>query len=288
MTNHYFIYMNTGKLLGYEDKDDINFDFIDTLYIQDYYNENNILIDDFSENIKVRDPDIKQIYTNNENTFILRNNQDLIVHGTNNDYGQMEDYDCYEIPQIILKNKRITKIANSNLHTLAYSEHTNKLYVFGSNCVGQLGLYHCEDICDSKVLTENIKIRDIYCGSQHSMFLTHDYELYVFGSNSVGELGLGHRDDVYIPTLLMKNDNIKHVICSITHSMILMKTGELFGFGYNKFGVLGVSDKILLEPVMIMNDPRIIQVASGSYHTLILKDNGELWVVASCTFIYIS
>jgi alpha-tubulin suppressor-like RCC1 family protein len=103
-----------------------------------------------------------------------------------------------------------------------------KIFVFGSNDSGQLGLGHNKHQNQPILLMQDESIQQIVCGDFHSMILKKNGDLFVFGSNVSGQLGLDHNKDQNKPVLLMQDENIKQIVCGEYHSMILKKNGDLF------------------------------------------------------------
>ena len=127
-----------------------------------------------------------------------------------------------------------------------------------------------------------------------------DTELYVFGYNRFGQLGIAAQDasldafgDVYLNNSLnrnvpIKNDffteksPIKQIVLGWSHSIILMENDDLYVFGRNREGQLGLNDN-LHRNRPIRNDffkgkGSIKHVALGVHHSMVLMDNGDLYV----------
>jgi len=104
----------------------------------------------------------------------------------------------------------------------------NKVYSFGYNYSGQLGLKDNQHRNIPTFLMDSQDIKSICCGIYHSMILKNNGDLMVFGDNSHGQLGLENVNNVNKPTLLMNSLEIKSIHCGASLSMILMENGELF------------------------------------------------------------
>ena len=132
---------------------------------------------------------------------------------------------------------------------------------------------------------EKGSIKQIFLGESHSMIVMYNGDLYVFGNNEFGQLGLNDNRIRYRP---IRNDfftdkgSIKHIVLGELHSMILMDNGDLYVFGNNRDGQLGLNDD-LERNSPIRNDffkdkGSIKQIALGRYHSMVLMDNGDLYV----------
>jgi len=161
----------------------------------------------------------------------------------------------------------------------------NKVYVFGKNSHGQLGLKDNQHRNIPTFLMDGQDVKSICCGINHSMILKNNGDLMVFGDNSCGQLGLENVDKVNKPTLLMNSLEIKSIHCGGFYSMILMKNGELFVFGDNYYGQLGLGNTHnISKPTLPMKDPRIKLICCGRDISMILKNNGELLIFGNNLF----
>lgn len=59
---------------------------------------------------------------------------------------------------------------------------------------------------------------------------------------------------------------------------MLSDDGTLFAFGYAANGQLGLkSTQNKAKPIIVKDLKRVVQMAAGWNHSLVLTDNGELW-----------
>ena len=103
--------------------------------------------------------------------------------------------------------------------------------------------------------------------------------LFVIGENSNGQLGLGHRNPVstLTPNLFFKDLSIAKVLCGDQHSAVITSDGELFTFGAGTEGCLGhgnYEDCLLPTKVNFFNGNRVIGIATGTHHMLVLAEDG--------------
>ena len=188
----------------------------------------------------------------------------------------------------------------------------NKLYVFGENSSGQLGLGDTVDkifpveltnptetITTAKPL-ERGKIKEFSLGSSHSFVEMTDGKLYVFGENGSGQLGLGDTLDKNVPTELtvatataarpLERSKIKKVTLGGTHSFIETTDNRLYVFGENGSGQLGLNDttdrnvptELTVITAKLPNRPiergKVKKVTLGASHSFIETHDGELYV----------
>ena len=68
---------------------------------------------------------------------------------------------------------------------------------------------------------QEIPIRQIACGHEHTLILTADNNVFVFGDNYFGQLGLNHNNRQNKPVFLM--NEISQIVCGAYHTFIAKK-----------------------------------------------------------------
>ncbi len=189
-------------------------------------------------------------------------------------------------------------VSSGKLHTMIVKSD-DTLWAVGSNAFGQLGDGNTDQKLDpAKVLPG---IAQVSSGDKHSMIITTEDTLWAVGDNQYGQLGNDESDDVVEVTPVQVKTaegepmtEVAQVSAGGRHSMILKKNGSLWAVGSNTLGQLGNGDiqlanKSTPAPVLELPpgaDParpmtNVDYVSSGSFHTMIVKGNGELWAVGS-------
>jgi len=82
--------------------------------------------------------------------------------------------------------------------------------------------------------------------------------------------------DMYVRETLI----IQDISAGGRHSLVLMEDGSLFSFGFGTNGQLGLrstSNKSRPQYVKDMAGKRVIQIAAGWNHSLVLTESGDLW-----------
>jgi len=182
--------------------------------------------------------------------------------------------------KFLMNDSNVKSIIHGYHHGIIWKNNGDVL-VFGLNNFGQLGFASIgsDHINKPTVLLNDLQIKSICCGSNHTMILKNNGEIFVFGDNRYCQLGLKHNNYICTPTLLIKDPEIKSIYCGGDHSMILKNNGELFVFGCNVFGQLGFGNfENINVPTLLMKDPDIELIKCGCYHSMILKNNGDLFV----------
>lgn len=201
--------------------------------------------------------------------------------------------------------KYILSVACGAMHNVAISS-AGETYTWGSNSYNQLGLPTSIPLLDSDLLTGavpflipkliGICITAVACGAGHSVVISSDGQVYTWGVGKQGQLGLGSHENVQEPVIVMslQKKTVTAVSCGISHTFYLMENNDVFSTGSNNFGQLGLesyqsvaaarrtsSGSLVHTPSLVPLDPevRVMHIACGGAHTLILLENGA---VLSC------
>ena len=215
-------------------------------------------------------------------SLILNINGTIYACGFNN-HGELGlgDIDDKNTPTLISDVNNIINVSCGNYHSLALTSYGD-VYAFGRNDYGQLGLGDNYD----KIVPILLNLDDIIqitSGSYHSLLLTIQGHVYAFGHNINGDLGLGDNLDRNIPTLI---NTLPLNICKISskffHSLVLTDDNKMYAFGANYLKQLGLQDNINRNrPVLVSDNEQnlhnIVQISCGDFHSLILRDNGQVY-----------
>lgn len=183
----------------------------------------------------------------------------------------------------VLKKLKIADIFAGNGISFCLSQE-GKVYAFGDNTNGELGLGDTENVFTPKLITslQHEKIISIACHSWHTLFLGEKGKVFSSGKNEFGTLGLGEMGTIKKPTLINSLSNIKKIAVGVLHSFCVDAKGKLYGFGGNANGQLGLeinNESIHSTPqlVTLSEDEIITEVATGAFHTLCLTQKGETY-----------
>ncbi|KAL6442464.1 hypothetical protein ACFW04_002588 [Cataglyphis niger] len=124
----------------------------------------------------------------------------------------------------------------------------------------------------------------IECGDEHSAVICQSGRLFVFGSNDWGQLGLGHKNHISKPSCvkILKPEKVTHVACGRAHTLICTGAQKIFACGSNQEGQLGRENSAIGDstssPILVYDcglaGPRIVQIAAGSHHSMVLTSDG--------------
>ena len=244
--------------------------------------------------------DIKQIACGSYTTFILKNDGSIWCCGYNN-RGQLGLGDNTS-QKIFTKvttniNNDVKQVACGVYHTVILKDD-GSVWASGYNYYGQLGLGDTTARTTFTQVTTNINnVKQIACGNQYTFILKNDGSLWTCGYNASGQLGLNdtiQRTSFTQVTTNINND-VKEVFCGATHTFILKNDGSTWSCGENSNGQLGLGDttnRSTFAQALQTSTTRagvekpdentglndVKQIACGNQHTVILKNDGSVWV----------
>ncbi|XP_028318385.1 retinitis pigmentosa GTPase regulator b isoform X3 [Gouania willdenowi] len=180
------------------------------------------------------------------------------------------------------KNNLPLKIACGDEHTALITEN-GKLFMFGSNNWGQLGLGSKVTInkptCVKALKCEKVQL--VACGRNHTLVCTAQGGVYASGGNSEGQLGLGdceERSTFQKVTSLDSHGPIKQLDAGSNTSAALTATGKLFMWGDNSEGQIGLGkESHYLWPQEVSVGRPISWVSCGYYHSALVTGDGVLY-----------
>ncbi|XP_068113476.1 probable E3 ubiquitin-protein ligase HERC4 isoform X2 [Hyperolius riggenbachi] len=156
---------------------------------------------------------------------------------------------------------------------------------WGNASFGQLGLGGIDEEivleprrCD---FFQNKNVRDVGCGSHHTVFVLDDGTVYTCGCNDMGQLGhdKGRKKPEQVGAL--DAQNIVAVACGEAHTLALNDKSQVFSWGLARNGQIGLP--VIEEYVRIprnikgLSEVQIVQVACGYHHSLALSKESEIF-----------
>ncbi|DAZ94789.1 TPA: hypothetical protein N0F65_002402 [Lagenidium giganteum] len=125
-----------------------------------------------------------------------------------NDHGQLgtENAGVTSTPVLIdrpLDSMMVSRVACGYYHSIALTVE-GRLYAFGRNDHGQLGLGHNQHVRKPALIEALCKVRvaDVACGCYHTLALSEEGRVYPFGRNNHGQLGLNSQVDCCSPQVV--------------------------------------------------------------------------------------
>ncbi|XP_033957192.1 RCC1 and BTB domain-containing protein 1 isoform X1 [Pseudochaenichthys georgianus] len=192
-----------------------------------------------------------------------------------------------------LRGKKVVSLSyGSGPHVLLATED-GQLFAWGHNGYSQLGNGNTNQALSPLLVTanpQNKKVREVACGSHHSMALTQDGEVFAWGYNNCGQIGSGSTANQPYPrkvTGCLQGKIAIGISCGQTSSMALIDNGEVYGWGYNGNGQLGIGNNgNQLTPCRLsaLQGLCMQQIVSGYSHCLALTDEGLLYAWGANTY----
>ncbi len=180
---------------------------------------------------------------------IIMENKDLYCWGRNTNgqlgIGTSGDNQYREEPTLVNSIHNVKQVATSDNHTCAVTEE-NKLYCWGANYLGQLGLGTNEYKKTTPTLVNLESVKSVAVGGHHTCAVTTDGVAYCWGENEYGEIGsnqcVGDYDDCIInsPTMVPSITNVKKITAGAYHTCALTELGDVYCWGSNEYGEIGV------------------------------------------------
>ncbi|EYU43151.1 hypothetical protein ABFS82_08G118800 [Erythranthe guttata] len=182
----------------------------------------------------------------------------------------------------------VTSIALGGLHSVAL-DVLGRVFTWGYGGFGALGhsVYHRELLPKLVEGSWDEEICHVATSGTHTAAITRSGKLYIWGRDEGdGRLGLGpgrgpdFAGGNSTPSLVKAlPEPVAAVSCGGFFTMALTEAGQLWNWGANSNYELGRGDKIggwKPQPVPTLKDVRVVQIASGGYHSLALTDKGEV------------
>ncbi|MCE4722096.1 hypothetical protein LVU47_07845 [Clostridioides difficile] len=221
---------------------------------------------------------VKKIISNEGSTYALLESGELWVSG-NNANGQLG------LNHSTSQNY-FTKVPIDNVRDIICGyvcafviKNDDTVWATGLNNYGQLGIGNT--ISPNKFIKIPIdNVKKIACGYSHALILRNDNSLW--GTGRAMYLGIGNTSANSILSFTrVPVEDVKDIACGYEHSIILKNDNSLLGAGANHNGQLGKISNNNIEKdfveLSINKTIKIKEIYCGTYHTLVLKNNGELY-----------
>ena len=175
----------------------------------------------------------------------------------------------------------IKSVTSGSDFVIALSHTPNKLYTWGYNAFGQLGLGDHYDLSSIHTIILDTKspIKSVSCGCHHTLCLLESGKCFSWGWNEEGQLGfesfkydvIGLPIRAYEPRELVSLSNVIGISCGSEHSATLTKFNKCYIWGDNHRGQLGLGDTRDKHTPQELNLSNIVSISCGAYHTIALS-----------------
>ncbi|XP_052027117.1 X-linked retinitis pigmentosa GTPase regulator isoform X2 [Apodemus sylvaticus] len=237
--------------------------------------------------IKALKPEkVKLAACGRNHTIVSTDTGGVYAAGGNNEgqlgLGDTDDRDTFHQIDFFTPSDTIKQLS-AGANTSAALTEDGKLFMWGDNSEGQIGLKNKSNVCIPHEVTVGKPIAWISCGYYHSAFVTMDGELYTFGEPENGKLGLpsqlliNHRSPQRV---LGIPERVIQVACGGGHTVVLTEK-VVYAFGLGQFGQLGLGTFLFetSEPKIIdrIKDQKISHISCGENHTALMTDIGLMY-----------
>lgn len=154
---------------------------------------------------------------------------------------------------------------------------------YGQFRCGELSLWPFMNLVEPE-LRSKVKLVHVFSQSASEMiFTTNEDEVYSMGTNTSGCLGVGDTQGSLVPRRIddLKGKKIVDIAAgSGPHVLVLTEEGEVFSWGHNSYMQLGNGGSTPgLSPMLLSRNlnRKIIEIACGSHHSMVLTDEGEVY-----------
>jgi RCC1-like G exchanging factor-like protein len=198
------------------------------------------------------------------------------------------------LPLYAPQSVSISRVACGRAHSLVLT--SEGVFTFGNNSYGQCGrnIIENEEYFGNLSIIQNIsknieeEIKDIYCGQDHSVFLTKSGRILTCGWAADGQLGQGISTTHSKPSLVQGDLTFDIKIIKVATKgdfcLALSESGEVFGWGNNEYKQLQMSG--ITEPQILFSrhlklpsyvTRPIIDIACSGTHCLVIDKNHRVW-----------
>ncbi|XP_012354166.1 X-linked retinitis pigmentosa GTPase regulator isoform X4 [Nomascus leucogenys] len=219
-------------------------------------------------------------------TLVSTEGGNVYATGGNNEgqlgLGDTEERNTFHVISFFTSEHKIKQLSAGSNTSAALTED-GRLFMWGDNSEGQIGLKNVTNVCVPQQVTIGKPVSWISCGYYHSAFVTTDGELYVFGEPENGKLGLpnqllgNHRTPQLVSEIPEK---VIQVACGGEHTVVLTENA-VYTFGLGQFGQLGLGTFLFetSDPKVIENirDQTISYISCGESHTALITDIGLMY-----------
>ncbi|XP_048484978.1 X-linked retinitis pigmentosa GTPase regulator [Plutella xylostella] len=189
-----------------------------------------------------------------------------------------------EPSHFFIKSDPVVAISCGDDHSAVICQN-GRVFVFGGNSWGQLGLGHRDEVARPSCVKWLKPQRALFvaCGRAHTVFVTDSHAIYTVGCNSEGQLGTGSTESHSMPQcveLPCEDARVKQVSAGSNHTAILTESGRVFVCGSNSEGQLGLGEdtRSCLQLTELAFMETIAYVECGYYHTVFITSKGAVFV----------
>jgi alpha-tubulin suppressor-like RCC1 family protein len=167
----------------------------------------------------------------------LQTNGRLYSSGYNGDgqLGLNNTTSLSKLTQVKLGPGSWSMVASGNSHSIG-TDSTGKLWAFGTNWVGELGVGSTSTPVSSPVQLAGTTVwSKIAASSYRSGGITSTGALFTWGANGAGQLGNGNQNNVLSPVQIMTGTSFTQIAMGVDFSTAITAAGALYAWGSAAF-----------------------------------------------------
>lgn len=229
---------------------------------------------------------VRLVACGRNHSIVYTSRGNVYTSGGNNEgqlgLGDYEERTAFQLVNFFNTHGPIKMLAAGSNTSAALTE-SGKLFMWGDNTEGQIGLGKESNVTTPQEVTVGRPVSWVSCGYYHSAFVTVDGGLYTFGESDSGKLGLvtnqlaGHR----VPQLVRGiTEPVTKVACGGGHTLALTEE-DVYTFGLGQFGQLGhgtfIFEARLPRALEHFRKGRVKHIMCGENHTAVITDSGLLY-----------
>jgi alpha-tubulin suppressor-like RCC1 family protein len=161
---------------------------------------------------------------------------------------------------------------------------TGTLWSWGYNGDGELGLGDKTERHTPTQIGSETGWSLIVAGGAHAIACKLDDTIWSWGNNTFGQLGLGGSEfgpAITTPTQIGLDTDWSGIALGYEYSLGIKFNRTIWTWGDNQYGQLGLGDTDNIRrmtPTQVGTETDWLKIASGYYHAIGLKTNGDIWV----------
>jgi alpha-tubulin suppressor-like RCC1 family protein/PKD repeat protein len=200
-----------------------------------------------------------------------------------NDYGQLGvgNTTGQFSPVVIPTLSNITKVSAGGYFSM-FLTGEGQVWMTGNNSYGNFGNNSTSSSNPAPVQCPITGITDIAAGFGHSVMLDGNGDVWACGWSNQGQVGYNSTNNSLVPVQMNISD-VLSVSAGYWHSLMLKSDGTVWATGSNNLGQLGhpQSTPYSFVPVQVPGLSNIIAISAGSYYSLFLDGDGNVFVCGS-------
>lgn len=180
-------------------------------------------------------------------------------------------------PIKILENNKVIQVSSGLNHTAAVTSD-NKIWIWGKNSEGQLGLGDTNPRTIPTLLPDFDNVKQVSVGGRFTVFITSEGKSYITGNDPFFVGNDEQLWNIFTKIHYLNWQKIDQISCSPYHIAAVNDQGKVFLWGVGTSGELGLGNfDTERQPHLLNLDKKIKQVACGYGFTLFLTDEGEVY-----------